>query len=413
MDPKLNEEVVEEEKDNEEELSEEELINNAISKYRNNDKKEDKDDRNDLKDRLMKIMLIIAVVTVIVIFLLLLISKLTGGKKSYDDIENVMVDAAERYYAANKNLLPKTNGGTVEVSAQKLINLKYMKSFDKYKKGANCTGKVVVENNDDNYNYTPYLSCNNSYSTSELYRKVTDKSNIVTTGYGLYQYGSEYVYRGEDVNNYVLLNNNLWRIVKVTANNETVLVKEDKSSYLSISWDDRYNSVKGYNIGINDFDKSRIKDSLNEMYNTTEEDEILFTEKIKQHMVSHAYCSGKRSKVQNGADNSVECSKTTEPLKVGLLTVSDYMRASLDNECNSTTSYACQNYNYLVNHNLSWWLITGDSENSYDVYGVSNYGRIESTGAYSFKNIRPVIYLDSKTMYSSGEGTEENPYVLK
>lgn len=366
-------------------------------------------DRDPLKKKMLRNLLIIAVITVIIVIILFIFS--SGGNKSYSDVEDIMIKAATKYYKENSSSLPKTTKATVEVSAKKLANLNYMKDLEKYIKKATCNGKVVVENNDDNYIYIPYLDCGNSYKTTELYRKITDSKNIVTTGEGLYLYNGNYVFRGENINNYVSINEQLWRIVKVTNDNEVVLVKQDVEGYNSGAWDDRYNITEKYKTGINDFSVSRINDSLKEIYKDTKKE--YFTDEIKNYIVNHNFCIGKRASNSSGNDNSIECATLSEPLKVGLLTVSDYMLASLDGNCNNISSPTCQNYNYLVNKKSSWWLITASQENTYEVYYVENRGSIKKSNASDFYVARPVIYLNSKIMHKSGDGSLDDPYILK
>ena len=161
-----------------------------------------KNDEFLLKQRMKKLILIIIMFTVFILVIIWLLSLTRSGNRSFADVENIMSKAAESYYADNKSLLPKADKGTNEVSLQKLINLEYMKELEKYSsKATSCSGKVVVENNDDQYVYVPYLDCGSSYKTTELFRKVTSSSNIVTNDAGLYSMNGEYVFRGDNVNN--------------------------------------------------------------------------------------------------------------------------------------------------------------------------------------------------------------------
>lgn len=362
------------------------------------------------KKKMMRNLLIIVVVTMAIVLILFIFSSM-GGKKSYSDVEDIMIKAATKYYKANENLLPKTTGGVVEVSAKKLANLNYMNDVSRYIKKSSCSGKVVVENNDDNYIYVPYLDCGDIYKTTELYRKITDSKNIITSGDGLYLSNGSYIFRGENVNNYISIKDKLWRIVKVTANNEVVLVLQDRIGYSTSEWDDRYNTDTGYQSGINNFSVSRLHDRLEEIYKDV--DGEIFTEDIKNHIVSHNYCIGKRVSNAGGNDNAIECSEVSDSLKVGLLTAADYMYASLDGGCTYTTSSSCQNYNYLTNKKFNWWLLTATPESSYHAYYVTTSGVIKTIYTSSNKVIRPVIYLNSKTMYKSGDGSFEKPYTLK
>lgn len=362
------------------------------------------------KKKMMRNLFIIVIITFIIVILLFIFSSM-GGKKSYSEIEDIMIKSAEKYYTENQTLLPKTTGGIVEVSAKKLANLNYMRDLERYQKKANCTGKVVVENNDDHYIYVPYLDCGDDYKTTELYRKITDSKNIVITGGGLYSGNGEYVFRGENINNYVSIGEHLWRIVKVTKDNEIVLIKQDGVAYDTSSWDDRYNATARYKAGINDFFVSRIHDKLEELYKDPKDE--LFPKGIKDYIVSHSYCVGKRDSKATGSDQSIECSVLSEPLKMGLLSIAEYMYASLDSGCTYTTSSSCQNYNYLVNKKSAWWLSTASLESTYHAYYITQGGAIKSVNTSSYYAVRPVIYLNSRVMFKDGDGSLEKPYQFK
>lgn len=371
----------------------------------------------DMKQKLRKLMLITVLCVVILIILLLFFSLLFPKKRGYSDVEVIMKNAAIKYYNSNKNELPSKNGSVVEVSAQKLANNGYMKDLSKYGKDT-CTGKVVVYNNDDDYLYTPYLDCGDSYKTVELFSKVTDSKNVVTSGNGLYYINGEYVFRGDEVNNYVKIDENLYRIVKIDANNEVVLIL-NSSAGISYTWDNRYNSEKRYKAGINNYDLSRIKSRLRDIYNSNEvtnDYELnvgILNKSSRSLVVDYNLCTAPRAKDTTVKDNSLECLNITRS-KIGLLTLSDYANASLDTNCDIVTKKSCQNYNYLVNKDIGgWWLMTPSSDDSSSVYFINQSGYVEITDASNSKSLRPVIHLNSKTMYKSGKGTLKNPYTLK
>ncbi|MBR4619287.1 MAG: hypothetical protein IKO49_08285 [Bacilli bacterium] len=373
----------------------------------------------EFKDKMKKILLLIVLITVLLVIIFWLLSLRAGGKKSFSDVEKVMASAAKEYYSEHKSLLPSTNKATSEVSLQKLVNGNYMKEVSKYNsKASNCSGKVIVENNDDSYLYVAYLDCGNNYTTTELYREITKSSNVVTSDSGVYYMNNEYVYRGEKVNNFVKMDDNLWRIVKVDSNNDVVLISND--AYRNTrKWDDRYNSERKLNYGYNDYKISRIKEFLDEVYtlskkgDTSKYNVLPFSKSTAKHLVGYKLCYGNSNFNQSLNNNTYECQKVIENTKIGLLTLSDYINASLDSTCVSPSSKSCQNYNYLSQLKRSWWLVTGNAANSYEVYEIDDSGRVNIINASGYASVRPVVHLSSKAMYKSGTGSEDNPYIIK
>lgn len=362
---------------------------------------------NELKKRLLVFGGIIVVFVVLIAIVLLLFSNKTY---SYDDIEQVMVQAAESYFNDHPKRLPATEMQRVEIDVDTLVASEYMKEMVSYTgDGVSCSGNVTVQTNGDGYLYVPKLDCGEDYVTQLLKEVVTKE--VITEGYGLYEVGDSYVYRGETVNNYLELDNALWRIVKVTSDGEFMLILNDNLSE-SVPWDDRYNSQVGYNIGINTFSASRIKDSILELYNTNDEDKAILSDDDRSKTVTFDLCTAKRSTTDTTKDNSVECSEVLENQKVGLLTASDFMMGSVDANCKSTIDYACQNYNYLVT-SYKWWLATAVQENTKEVYGVSSSGVIDAMSASSYMYPRVVIMLDSNVLFQSGKGTLKKPYQIK
>ena len=396
---------VKKDEDDEEELTEEE-VEVEVKK---------KDNDNAAKRRMILFMGIIVGVTILLLIILFIASLAKGSSYSYTEIEKIMKDAAVSYFKDYPEYLPATEGGVVEVDSSNLVAAGKMKDLSEYtKSGVSCTGSVQVEKAGSEYLYSPILDCGTSYSTTSIAEKVKAQNSVVTEGYGLYDAGNgTYVFRGEVVNNYVKLDNSLWRIVKITSNGNLVLVNQTGSG-LSQPWDDRYNEARRYESGINNFGTSRMKEYLQKIYtNPNEEDREDFLSKSdKSKIVAHSACIGKRTISSVSSDNSIECSQLYENQKYSLLTLSDFMMASIDPNCKTAETKSCKNYNYLVVQS-NWWLITGNSDNDSTVFMVDRNGLVSINNASSYGTVRPVIYLNSNVKYKSGNGSEEKPYIVR
>jgi hypothetical protein len=248
--------------------------------------------------------------------------------------------------------------------------------------------------------------------TTSLAAKIKSQK-IKTSGYGLYSLNNEYVFRGEVVNNYILIGKDLWRILKITENNEIVILKSYDMGY-AVPWDDRYNATTKYNSGVNEFKISRLYEFLDGLLEVPDDEYGLNIprEDFSKFTTFNA-CIGKRSLEEKSKDNSVECAEILNNQRVTLLTVSDYMIASVDQNCNITTSESCQNYNYLSDYNRNQWLLTASTTNNSTAFGISREGIIKEETTYAYLVMRPVMRLDSGVMYKSGKGTEEKPYIIR
>lgn len=372
-------------------------------------------DREELKGQIKKMIIIAGAILGVILFLILIASLFMKKTYTYDKVEIVMKEACQKYFVDYKDYLPKEENDTKNVPVDNLVAGKYMKELSSYLPKDTCTGRVTVEKTATGYDYRPYLNCGkNKYQTMELYKKITADDAIVTSNYGLYNLNGNYVFRGEEVNNYVKLGDNVWRIFKVTSDGNIGLVLNKSISYSSLSWDDRYNKVKDYNIGINNYATSRIKENLEKLYNNRLDIEgfKLLKSAHKENLAKFDLCVGKRAHKDNTNNNSTECVEKVNDQIIGLLTVSDYMQASLDSNCNSTLSESCQNYNYL-NTDYTWWFVTADKASSFDAYSfVPEYGaQVKHTSSSSY--LRPVIYLKNNVFYKSGTGEESKPYTIK
>ena len=384
-----------------------EIINNT----NNNPTPKPKKDNKDLKKKLMRIMLIVVGVLVVVLIILLIISFAGSGNKSYEEIEQIMENAAREYYEVQSGLIPREEGETVTVRVRTLVDAELMDPLSELREGESCSGRVEVTKIGDNIVYTPYLDCGDNYTTKELYKAVLEQG-IVTSGNGLYDMNGEKVYRGDDVNNYVSLDNQVFRIVKVTSDNKLLLILNQPENTLSSYYDDRYNPDRLYNSGFNDYRVSRIYEFLDSMYKGNS-DYIILSENDKDKLTTFNLCIGKRTPTETVNNNTVECSDTLENQMIGLLTASDYMNASLDSSCVATTDKSCQNYNYLVLDQIEWWLVTSNSLNNYEAYVVKGNGYIDENVTSGYKKVRPTIMLNNNVMIKSGSGSESNPFILK
>ena len=368
---------------------------------------------NDLKKGLIKLMIIIGVGMLVLLLLLFLVSKIGSKKYTYESVEEVMKTAAESYFKDHTKSLPASEDQLVEIAVENLVAAEKMKDLDEYLgEGHGCTGKVQVKKVGDNYVYTPYLTCGDKYSTKFLAETIANDENLVGNGYGLYLLNNNYVYRGETVNNYLKLEAKLWRIVKVNQDKTITIILDERSDF-SYPYDNRFNQQGGYEFGINNFQASRVREQLQKMMKTTDSEDYenyLLSDQDKTHIVNYDICVGKIGYNDTIHDNSIECTQTIND-NIGMLTVSDYMNASIDPDCNRVSSESCQNYNYLGN-SQAYWLISPSNQDTYTGYLVSG-GTIRLTTTNEYNMLRPVITLASNTLISGGTGTETDPYVVK
>ena len=346
---------------------------------------------------------------VLLIIILNLVSKVSvKSYESYEKVETRLVEAAKKYYKENEIFLPSNVNSSSVVTLNTLLVGEYIKPLNNYlKNGDICDATVSVTKLSNDYDYTPYLNCGSDYTSIELYKTILEDNAISGSGVGLYAIDGEKVFRGEVKNNYVSLNEKLWRIVKIDSNNNIVLISNFKTD--PFAWDDRYNQDVNGNSGINNYNVSRIKDKIEEDYNGDK----LFKTSEKSKLVYTKACIGGRKAEESGSISSVECSELTEnEVPIRLLTVGEYVQASIDPNCDSPDDKVCVNYNYIHDLNASFWTITKAEKDSSYVYYISTNGLSESK-ANVRRQVRYVVTLSSKAFYSKGSGTYDDPYIIK
>lgn len=356
---------------------------------------------NHMNKKLLFSLLIVVGLFVAMFGFLVIYKSITERNVSHAKLEDMMVKSAVRYFESNE--LPAVDGEFKTVTIETLVSDGYLKSLDKITEDTTCSGKVVVRNNGGNFLYIPSLSCS-EYKTKTLADAV--KVNLVTTESGLYEIDGEYVFKGEDVHNYVSFADTTWRIVKIDKNGLIKLIKVEEEKD-PIIWDDRYNSEAKYTAGINDYKISRIKDKLNDIYNNPK----IFSSSDKKHIVSADVCVGRRSESNKSLKENDLCNEILENQFVSLLNVTDVANASIDTGCQTLADRVCQNYNFFGEFFTTSWTLTGNLDNTYEVYVTSNgYSYINNASDYDSYFI--VTHIDSSEKYISGLGSKEDPLVI-
>lgn len=370
-------------------------------------------------DKKLKMLILGAIgIIVFLILIALLIYFIANRKVSFDTVETKMIEAAEKYYAANSNKLPQIEGNSTEVSLDTLVSEGYMKEVSKYVKDKNvsCTGRVTVTKSKETLNYSPYLNCGDQYKTTFLFEEL--KKDLVTSGDGLYEIsltsvddsGNKtlkpfYVYRGDYVDNFISIEDKIWRVVKLDDRNNMMIIYNGTD--LESIWDDRFNAEKNSDTGINDYELSRIRKNIEDIYNSE-----TFSATFKNKLVKYNACVGKRSSSSIANDGSIECSKVLKDQYFALLATYDFMNASLDTTCKTLDDLQCSNYNYLSAYDRTWSFMTGDADTTHKIYKYS--GNILSKGnARNNSRLRLVAYLNKNVSIISGSGTELDPYIVK
>ena len=356
-----------------------------------------------MKDLLENKLIRITIGALVVIILIILIIALFVGRGTKTVTEKSLISAAQAYYKANSSLLPKNNYDSSSVSLATLVSTGYIsENMD-----TTCPATVTVVNVNGEYHYSSTFVCDNKgVKTSTLVSKLI--ANRVTNGSGLYYKDGEYIYRGENPNNYVRFGESLWRIIGLDTNGNIKMIYNDL--YLEYQpWDDRYNKDVQGQKGINEYfsnEKSRIKEYLDNFF-TADINIDKFTPARISRTTTHSACVGKLELDKNILNS---CSKTLDNQRFSAITVKDYINASLDPNCSINNTVTCQNYNYL---NLTGWTANAYGGNTYSAYYIDQDEGIQLSDAFISRAIRPIIALKKDVLYHSGTGTQTDPFMIK
>jgi len=356
------------------------------------------------KQKLMLLISLIGVMIVIIIAIAIAV-KIIGSKITYEELEEKLAAAAESYTKDFPNELPTQEAPTKVISATTLIEKEYIKELKKYVKDSSCTANVNITYKNGTYDYQTFLTCKD-FKTEKFIDTIKSNNKLSSFGEGYYEMNNELVYRGQNPNNYIEFADKLWRIVKVNNKGQFIIILNDfEEDYYDV-WDDRYNTETDSQKGNNNYSVSRVLYSLNNIYNEK-------YSKYSSQLSKFDLCTGKRSTNESDKSGLVDCSNILEGQTIGLLPLYDYMNASLDNLCTTSSSSECQNYNYLVNEEDKWWTSTGSSENTYDVYFINYSGKIVNEDANIRANYRYILALKDSILYKSGTGTKSDPYIIR
>ena len=293
---------------------------------------------------------------------------------------------------------------------------------------------------------------------------------VVTSGDGLYEDQYEtgrYIYRGSNPNNYIQFNNELWRIVAKESDGTYKIIRDEllpqNEGYTFMAYDEAnhratenntycthpnrgcgvYAAVSGtfqtpdgrYSGTVTE--DSSIKEYLNNTYYPT------LNGTAKTQMQSHAFNIGSVQWLDVSGNDSIEKNIAGEKMykwtgNVGLVNVSDLLKASTNTACTSATDEwnaamgdtpreTCGSYlTYFdtINEELGgigYWTMNAFSAESDDAsnfawgaaftQGVGAFGYNDASIDHNY-GARPVLYLKSTIQITGGNGTKLDPFVI-
>ena len=270
------------------------------------------------------------------------------------------------------------------------------------------------------------------------------KEKIVTAGNGIYidEYETNrFIYRGENPNNYLKFNNEIWRIISVEPDNSLKIIKDEKLA-TDMKYDDesRYNasntyctiSTDGNYYGCNAWAKvdgvyksylgsgtvtqnASINDYLNgDYYNN-------LNTASKNTIISHDFNIGDVNYKPTLANTVTTEKQRKWKGNIGLINYSDYYKATINTKCEPDKNgyyqgnqihdnYPCSFDNYLYKP-YDWVTMNPYSSYSYGIMNIAGYGSTYLWYSNTIRSIRPVAFLKSDISIT-GTGTSSDPYIV-
>ena len=288
-----------------------------------------------------------------------------------------------------------------------------------------CTVEFTSNDNETFANYLINKACSSTPSSDNAAKDCLVNEN-------------GYRYEGKNPNNYVLFNDELWRVIGVFSMRTSSGATEN---LVKLIRNETLDGLAWHGSNTNDWSAATLQQQLNNGYlNATDTTCNFYSSNTKtcyfsetginstarEMIESVVWNLGGTSSTSATAEvfynaergTTVYSGRPTEWTgKVGLMYPSDYGYAVLASSCARTTnlgSYnttACAGNNWLKTGSYQWTLTPGSSY-SISVFIVNNNGSLYSYNAYLGNGTRPSIYLKSNIAIMGGDGTIDSPYQL-
>jgi len=209
------------------------------------------------------------------------------------------------------------------------------------------------------------------YEECPIYRMFNGiKTPIVTEDSGLYEDTNGYVYKGNDLSNYMIYDNELWNIVSFEDGNMKLI----KNSYDTIT----YSSIE------------ELYSKLNDKYSDFLDNSMIINSEWNIENIDLT-------------DVNITTIDKTVNSKIGILSTSDYLNSLLTEYKTENDAIIISDSSYLTREMVL------STNNAY--LNKNNNIYIDSTK--SVEKIYPVIVLSKDAIVTTGSGTKKDPYILK
>lgn len=215
--------------------------------------------------------------------------------------------------------------------------------------------------------------------------------------------GTSYYFRGNTKNNYVNINGNVFRIVRINGDGSVKLVYNENAEQLNKYYEDISDykfSSSYFNAYLNSWAASMVGDYKNNLATSkycndfvTDGGTFIASKRIKTDNIPSFYCLGEKVSA-----------------KAALLTADEVIYAGGMYNTPNTSYYL---YNSSIENNS--YLMTSSSKTleAYYPFILATDGRVDEAAGTTVLAVRPVITINKTSIVESGDGTVNNPYILK